>query len=520
MPWGIFALIGRCDCKPRSLHIVLRVNLALAMALALSATSYSQELAHGDVEVRPLDFPHLESMGLEGEAWKLAVPENREKADSRLIKIVFARLKSTAENPGPPLVYLAGGPGDSASGMIASADAVSQFRPFLELGDVIFLDQRGTGRSEPSLVYPVNTPLPKDLLASEKNLREYLLKVATAGGEHFRAQGVDLSGYTMAQNADDLEDIRIALGADKLNLLGFSAGTQLALAAVRRHGESLANVIVCGVEGLHQSRKFPVAMDTQYRKLALLAADDPGVGLSPDEHWDLLVRVMDKLEKEPMSVTVRDPLTGENIELSIGKFFLQMIMRFDIGDRRDMIVFPRLLTSIDQGDPSMLQWFVQRRIGFFRQVSIMMLVMKAASGVSPERKAMIATQAEQSPFGDIGNFPLYDEVGEELGTPDLGESYRAPLVTNVRTLFLTGTLDWNTPPYQAEEIRWGFTNAAHITVRNAGHEQILPRPDIQKAMLEFLQRNDVGDQEYQAPPLRFVPVQGDNPQPTHPAVGG
>jgi hypothetical protein len=101
---------------------------------------------------------------------------------------------------------------------------------------------------------------------------------------------------------------------------------------------------------------------------------------------------------------------------------------------------------------------------------------------------------------------------------DLGDTFRSPIVSPVRTLFLSGTLDWNTPPFQAEEVRWGFPNSSHIIVRNAGHEQVLPHPDVLGAIARFLSGADVDDVTAGWPPLRFVPIEGYDPARTHPSV--
>ncbi len=88
----------------------------------------------------------------------------------------------------------------------------------------------------------------------------------------------------------------------------------------------------------------------------------------------------------------------------------------------------------------------------------------------------------------------------------------------MRTLFLSGTLDWNTPPHQAEEVRWGFSNGTHLIVENAGHEQILPQPAIAKAILDFLRGRDVRNVKVVLPMMKFVPIEGGGSGPTHPAL--
>ena len=227
---------------------------------------------------------------------------------------------------------------------------------------------------------------------------------------------------------------------------------------------------------------------------------------------------MKKLKRKPIVVEIVDPQSSKPIKVKVGKFGLQLVLRFDMGDASDLPVFPKLLYTIDQGDPSVLKWFVQKRFNMFRDsVNVLTWVMDGASGASPERWARIRAEAKQSAFGNVMNFP-YPQIDDVYGTPDLGEAFRTPLISDVRTLFLSGTLDWNTPPYQAEQVRWGFVNARHIIVENAGHEQILPQPEIQRAIERFLQGEEVRDVHLALPPLRFVPIDGYDPAVTHPSV--
>ena len=101
----------------------------------------------------------------------------------------------------------------------------------------------------------------------------------------------------------------------------------------------------------------------------------------------------------------------------------------------------------------------------------------------------------------------------------MSAEFRAPLISTVPTLFLSGTLDWNTPPSQAEEVRWGFTDSIHLIVENAGHEQVLPHPEVQRALAKFLRGDDdVGEISASYPRLRFVPLRGSDPKVSHPSV--
>ncbi len=330
-----------------------------------------------------------------------------------------------------------------------------------------------------------------------------------------RTRRRDSAATGASSGDDDLNDLRVALGYDKMSLMGFSYGTHLALATIRRHEPHIDNVVLAGVENLDETHKLPLNMDVQFRKLSRIVADDPVIGADVPDLVSLYKRVIEKLNREPMEVELRG---GDNPRrVAVGAWGLNFILRFDIGDASDLPVFPRLLHSIVRGDPSVLTWFVRRRAPIFSGVNLMSTLTDGASGASPERWAMIRAQAARSMLGDVMVMP-WPEADTAAGVVDLGAEYRAPLVSDVRALLLSGSLDWNTPPYQAERLRWGLRNATHISVENAGHEQVLPQPAIQRAIVAFLQGEDVSGVCVALPPLRFVPLEGYDPEVTHPSV--
>ena len=90
---------------------------------------------------------------------------------------------------------------------------------------------------------------------------------------------------------------------------------------------------------------------------------------------------------------------------------------------------------------------------------------------------------------------------------------------SVRCLLISGSLDFNTPPYQSEEFRWGAPNATHLTVENAGHEQIFfQNQSAGPVVRDFLAGKDVKERRISYPPLHFVPLTGTDPNVTHPSV--
>lgn len=108
------------------------------------------------------------------------------------------------------------------------------------------------------------------------------------------------------------------------------------------------------------------------------------------------------------------------------------------------------------------------------------------------------------------------EVSAVLGVRDLGDAFREPVVSQARALFVSGTLDGNTPPAQAEAVRRGFARSAHVVVENGGHEDLATEPEVRAAIVRFLAGEL--DRTVTKPPLAFVPLDGTAAQSAHPSL--
>ena len=101
------------------------------------------------VRLETKSFKSQSGVKVRAEIGRLAVPEYRGNPAGRSIELAFVRLRSESGHPAAPLVYLAGGPGGSATWMAEEPPSLEEWIPALEVCDVILLDQRGTGRSTP-----------------------------------------------------------------------------------------------------------------------------------------------------------------------------------------------------------------------------------------------------------------------------------------------------------------------------------------------------------------------------------
>jgi pimeloyl-ACP methyl ester carboxylesterase len=456
-------------------------------------------------------FPYIvktdgERHRIGAELGRLLVPERRSNPDSRLIELAFVRLKSTSQEPGPPLLFLAGGPGISGIDELRSETLYPWFAALRQVGDVIALDQRGTGLSNPRLDCPESWDLPLDRPDSREEILRVGREKAHICVNFWRQQGVDLTGYTTEESVDDIEDLRKALGYDTLNLYGASYGSHLALATIRRHGTHISRAVLATVEGLDHTIKLPSSIQRHLEQLNTLLKADPYWQTRTPDLLQLMQSIFERLEREPIAVSVTDRRTKEHVAICAGKFDLQWLTASGLGPQSFIAKLPSRYYAMSQGDFSWLatRVFSRRRewIG-----NAMSYVMDSASGVSPERYARIQHEAPHTLLSDLINFPFPD-IAPAWESRDLGPAFRAPFTSQVPTLFLSGTLDARTPISNAEEIRTGFPHSHHIIIENATHStaEIMQAPGVTSAMIDFL-RGEPVTLTQSTIPFAFLPAQ-------------
>lgn len=172
------------------------------------------------------------------------VPLDHAQPQGPQIELFVAVKKAAApaaQRAADPLFYLEGGPG------APSSPAAGQLAQVFPNRDVVGIDQRGIGRSLPSLGCPQVTELMnrKDLKTTE--LSPLFSKALTDCGAALREKGVKLEFFNTGQAALDVEAVRRALGYRQINLYGASYGTRLAQEVMRRAPDSLRAVVLDSV---------------------------------------------------------------------------------------------------------------------------------------------------------------------------------------------------------------------------------------------------------------------------------
>ena len=483
---------------------VSRFFLALVFAVACASATQGQQPTAGTVVVEPYSYRTFDGNEFPAELGKLWVRENRNGSSNRLIQLAFVRLKSTAERPGSPIVFLAGGPGAPGIGMGRVPVYFRLFQQLRSVSDVILLDQRGLGMSSPALDCP-ETTVPADVFATSGKWLGVVIGKSRSCAQHWLAKGVDVAAYTNDASADDLNDLRQALGVLRISLIGHSYGTLLAQAAVRRHGQHIDRVVFAGTEGPDNLLALPSVWDALIRKLAYLASEDGSVNELVPDMEALFRRVQDKLEREPLMLAISRTETEGATNIVVGRIGLQWLVRHGMSDARNYAWLPALLHMIDQGDYSLLTRLMTPLHHAMQGRSPMANAVDCSIGWSAARLAAAARETQGSLLSNVNlqrTTAICDAVGVKTNDPSL----QPRLFSRIPALFVSGTLDANTPPFQAEEVRWGFPNSTHLIVENGGHET-LPSADVQGVIVDFFKGLSVKDRAVSFERPDFVTVE-------------
>lgn len=460
----------------------------------------------GELVFEPYSFGTAAGQKIDAQLGRLMVPANRNDSQSQLIELAFVILKSNAKSPGPPILFLAGGPG--VSGIEdAKGRRSSLLLALRETADVVLLDQRGIGLSKPNLScdqtleYPLNEP------ATREKLVETFKRQARVCAEENRRR-VDLSAYNTEENANDVNALREALGVEKISLLGSSYGTTLALTIIRRYGAHIHRAIMVGVEAHDQTIKLPANGEKQLLKLAAICKNDPNLGPRIPDLIGMLKTVADRLRKQPATVEVDDTdatLLRQKVLITVGEFDLKLMTALFIGYDDGLREFPAALYSMSEGDYSSLgKWALRFRR---QQANVVHATTDCASGVSPERWRQIQDEEKTVFLERAFDFP-FPEVCEAWGVRELEPLYRSKIRSDVNALFVSGSLDGRTPVSNAEDIKKGFPNSTMVIIEGAGHGDRLfvGSPQITEVILNFLKGNPTSDTQIALPPLDLVPL--------------
>lgn len=432
-----------------------------------SAPAATGGLTRGRIKLNPCNVstqtPNLTKDAVCG---KFEVFEDRATKAGRRIALNMLILPALSAKPSPdPVFVLAGGPGQGAAAVVKSAgDYLITLR---RERDLVFIDQRGTGESNPlNCARAGNKDEMAGFFAPSANLD---------GLRECRAQlekNADLSQYTTSIAMDDLDEVRSALGYDKINLHGGSYGTFAGLVYIRQHGDHVRSAMLEGVSPVEAKIYLPFAKGVEHsleRLFADCAADKDCSGAFPNLRAEFK-ELASKLEKKPATFESTNPITGkrESITLSRDNFAEQVraLLYFPIYRRW----LPVLIHEADKENPGPFASIAYVNIrGIGDQLATGMSFSVVCSEDVP---AITASEIKQSTDGTFyGDYRIRTALKacEQWPKGKVAPGFNEPVKSNVPVLMISGDLDPVAPPQAAGGALRFLPNGRQITILNTGH---------------------------------------------------
>ena len=220
----------------------------------------------GDLALQSCDY-RTENGSYPADCGTLVVPEKRADPQSQLIALPVTRIPARSDHPREPIFILQGGPGHTNM----TFDKVSRYAGE---HDVVLVGYRGVDGS-------VRLDCPEVEAALQHTTDLISEKAAEAYAQAYRScatrltnDGLDLGSYGIAQQVDDMEAARAALGYNKINLLSESAGTRTAIIYSWRYPDSIDRSFMVGVNPPGHFLFYPGTTDEQIGRYAAVCAKD------------------------------------------------------------------------------------------------------------------------------------------------------------------------------------------------------------------------------------------------------
>lgn len=440
------------------LLIVLNLSCTAAAPTTVAPRSQSQ------IELQPCRFPNHKSELFCG---KYFVYENRSLRAGRMIGMNIVVVPSLAPKPAPdPVFFFAGGPGQGAA-RIAQAREDPLMRELRRHRDLIYIDQRGTGGSNPLRCAVTGAG---DSL--QTTFRDIFDPEMIHTCRQFLEKDADLRLYSTVIATKDIEEIRQALGYDKINLYGVSYGTLSAMEYLRRYPDKVRSVLLAGFATPAAKLPLHFAKGTQRALERLIedcTADESCRSTFPSLQSDF-ASALKAFVNGPVQIEMMHPKTKtiQTVTLSRGLFTERLrLMLYDHSGSR---LIPLLIHRAGQSD-----WLPFMKV-------ILTPVFTPAYSVALGTYLSI-TCSESVPFIDATEI-VQETSGTFLGDyrtvrhqracdlwprGSIPNDYFFPVKSDVPVLMLSGDMDPATPLELGKAVARNLPHGRQVVLRNTPH---------------------------------------------------
>ncbi len=432
--------------------------------LALSAMTFggrAAPVAAERVVPRPCQLPGITE---QLQCAEVQVPEVRGVAGTRMLSLRVVIVPALHRSPAnDPWVELVGGPGNAATDF--ARQFVEDLAYIRETHDVLLVDQRGTGGSNPLYcaelaLHQVSSLPPRFPAAAVETCRARL--AAHAALDH----------YTTAEAADDLDVVREALGYETLNLFGSSYGARVVLEYLRRHATHARSAMLWGVVPPDFQRPLWYPRDGQaaFDRLVADCAREPTCQRAFPAITRDLHRLLARLDAKPVAISLVDPGTQRAFATTITSAGVAQAIWSALAEPDRARQLPVVLHAAAAGNfAPLLALDVATRPPRRRYYNGMHLSVVCGDEVLQSSRAQIVAASGGS-YMNAERGLEYREACLRWQVPRADSTVTALVVSRVPTLIVSGAMDPITPPHWGSAAAAGLANSRHLVIPHLSHE--------------------------------------------------
>ncbi len=410
----------------------------------------------------------------------VSVPENRAKPEKK-IKLFVTVSKAKSEKQ-EPLFFLSGGPGEFGAQYAALA-------PIFPSRDLVAFDQRGIGQSLPALNC-VDETNSSDLDTSDA------LKLYTACGERWKSQGIDLTAYNATESAADVNDIRLALGYEKISLYGISYGTRLAQEVMRTFSPVLKSVVIDSVipPQIDRSADTMYSIDESLKKVFATCKAQTNCNTKYPNLEVTYQDLYNSLNIKPLEVVLGKQKFQLNGDAMQGFIFTSLYSADGIAE------LPQIISNLKAGKSTALQGsFIEQfvdsvnsSISFGAFITHECRGEIAFSSIEKLRITYAALPQWANFFRNAVGMASENIFGlcQNLGLTVPSGLENTAVTSNVRTLLIAGEFDPVTPVRYLSVAQAGLKNSVSIEMKGSAHAASLANLCGVQIMLAFFTNPD------------------------------
>jgi len=435
----------------------VNVPVAFSRPGAAPAAFTLKPVTKGRVHLEPC---HAANGAVEGLCGSYEVFENRQTRTGRTIALNIMIIPARAATPDPdPLIALAGGPGQSATDVFPLTAYV---RTIADRRDVVLVDQRGTGKSNLLDCALISLDKPQEVLGEPYSLER--VRACRADSD----RRADTTQYTTSIAADDLDEVRAALGYERVNVLGGSYGSKAALVYVRRHGDHVRSLTleqIAPPENFFIPLPFAKGIQAAAEGVIALCEADRACHTAYPELRQQYRAIVARLGEAAARFDVRNQHVTLSKEMFVSK------LRNVLYVPQFVSVFPLIVQRAYAGDwtpyaGAVMQLAALLEGSVARGASFSAI---CAEDVPAITAALVQSETAGTDLGD-SQARRYQEYCKAWGTAgSVPKDFYAPVRSKVPALLISGAIDPGTPPAFAAETAKSLPNGRLITIREGTH---------------------------------------------------